>query len=822
MNVKLGGREPAAEVDAAGLEARLRRSVRGEVRFDPGARALYASDASNYRQVPIGLVVPGSIDDVLATVAACREFGAPVLSRGGGTSLAGQCCNVAVVIDWSKSLHRVLEVHAAERWARVQPGCVLDDLRHRAEEQDLTFGPDPATHDHCTLGGMLGNNSCGIHAQMAGRTVDNTEALEILTYRGERMWVGPTPEDELERIIRAGGARGEIYRKLRALRDRTADLIRERFPRIPRRVSGYNLDQLLPENGFQVARALVGTEGTCVTILEGKVRLVPARKCRSLVVLGYPDGPTAADHVPEIVEFGPIGLEGLDRELVRQMQDEHLHPGSAELLPDGDGWLLVEFGADRQEDAEEQAHRMMDALRQRPQPPAMSFYARSHGEEGGTIWEVREAGLGVTAFPPGEPAAWPGWEDSAVPPDKMGEYMRKLRKLMERFDYDGAFYGHFGQGCLHTRMTFDLQRAEGIRKWRAFLAEAADLCVSLGGSLSGEHGDGQSRGELLSKMFGPELVEAFREFKSIWDPDWKMNPGKVVDAYPITTNLRLGTAYAPPEVHTWFKYPHEGSFQEATLRCVGVGKCRREEGGVMCPSYKVTREEAHSTRGRAHLLFEMLKGDEIRDGWRDTHVREALDLCLACKGCKNDCPLQVDMATYKAEFLAHHYQGRLRPRQAYSMGLIMWWARLARLAPRLANWVSHTPGLAAAFKWVGGIGQQREVPRFAVRTFRQTFVERPERGPDQPRVLLWPDTFNDHFHPQVAHAAVDVLEAAGYHVEIPPVRLCCGRPLYDFGFLDLAQRFLSDILEELRPWIRAGVPLVGLEPSCVSVFRDEL
>jgi len=818
----LGPRSRAGAVDVPRLERVLQRTVAGEVRFDAGARALYATDSSNYRQVPIGLVVPRSVDDVVATVSACREVGAPVLCRGGGTSLAGQCCNVAVVMDFSKYLHRILEVNGRDAWARVEPGCVLDDLRNEAKKSNVTFGPDPATHDHCTLGGMLGNNSCGVHAQMAGKASENVQELEVLTYRGLRLRVGPTPEDELRRIIDAGGERGELYRKLRDLRDRTADLVRRRFPRIPRRISGYNLDALLPENGFDVAASLVGSESTLVTILEARLKLVPARPCRTLVVLGYHDAIQAADHLMEVLAFEPIALEALDSRLIQQIKDKHLQSDGLQLLPRGGGFLMVEFGADMQEDALGQAHRFMEALRKKSDAPSMKLLEHSEEGEGERIWKVREAGLGASAFPRNESDTWEGWEDSAVPPERMGGYLRKLRKLLDRYGYDGPFYGHFGQGCLHTRINFDLYTEPGIAKWRAFLDEAADLCVSMGGSLSGEHGDGQSKAALLPKMFGEEVVSAFREFKSIWDPDWKMNPGKVVDPFPITTNLRLGPSYAPPPVKTWFHYPNEGSFARATLHCVGVGKCRREGGGVMCPSYQVTREEEHSTRGRAHLLFEMLEGEVLRDGWRDEHVREALDLCLACKGCKHDCPLNVDMATYKAEFLAHHYRGRLRPRHAYAMGLIHWWARLASLTPRVVNWVSQAPGLSALVKVAGGIAQERAVPRFAPRTFRSSFMERPLVRSEQPRVLLWPDTFNDHFHPEVAHAAVDVLEAAGFHVQIPQARLCCGRPLYDFGMLDTAKRLLAEVLEGLRPQIRAGLFVVGLEPSCVAVFRDEL
>ncbi|HZQ35872.1 MAG TPA: FAD-binding and (Fe-S)-binding domain-containing protein, partial [Dehalococcoidia bacterium] len=811
----------AATVDSHGLEAALRRRVRGAVRFDGGGRALYATDASNYRQVPIGVVVPRTVNDVLATVDLCRRFGAPLLPRGGGTSLAGQCCNVAVVLDCSKYLRRVLQIDAQHKRARVQPGTVLDDLRDAAERHRLTFGPDPATHDHCTLGGMIGNNSCGVHSIQAGMTSDNVEELEILTYDGLRLRAGPTPEDELQRIVEAGGRRGEIYGRLRELRDRYAEQIRRGFPRIPRRVSGYNLPALLPERGFNIAQALTGSEGTCVTILEATLRLVHSPPHRALAVLGYPDIYAAADAVPRIMAHGPIGLEGFDAVMTEDMRRKQLDVQDLALLPHGRGWLLVEFGGEENGEAEQKAQALIVALKQGGSAPD-AVLVSDRGKQA-RIWHVREAALGATAQVPGEKPYWPGWEDSAVAPERFGAYLRDLRGLLERYGYRRAFYGHFGQGCLHTRIDFDLESAAGIRQFRAFVQDAAGLVVRHGGSLSGEHGDGQARAELLPRMFSPELMQAFREFKAIWDPENRMNPGKVVAPYRVDENLRLGTGYDPPAVKTYFQFPDDGgSFARATLRCVGVGKCRREGGGTMCPSYMVTHAEEHSTRGRAHLLFEMLQGEAIQHGWRDDAVREALDLCLACKGCKGDCPVNVDMATYKAEFLSHYYARRLRPRSAYAFGLIYWWARLAARAPALVNLTTQTPLLRGLAKRAAGVAPQRRIPRFASHTFRQRFAGRAASAAGGRRVVLWPDTFNNHFHPETALAAVEVLEAAGFRVELPRRSLCCGRPLYDYGFIGLAQRLLRQILEELRPAIAAGVPIVGLEPSCVAVFRDEL
>ena len=837
-----GSRAPApgsVPSDAERLVVDLLNAVRGEVRFDAGSRALYATDASNYRQVPIGVVVPRDTDDVVATIGVCRAHGVPIVSRGGGTSLAGQTCNVAVVIDHSKFNNDLLELDAEHGWARVRPGIVLDELRDAAEAHNLTYGPDPATHDHCTLGGMLGNNSCGVHSVMAGKTVDNVLELEVLCADGTRLRVGPTADDDLIRLCGEPGRIGELYRGMRALRDEHADEIRSRFPDIPRRVSGYGLDQLLPEHGFDVGRALVGSESTLVTILEAKLRLVPSPPGRTLVAVGYHDVFAAADDVPAVVDSGCIACEGMDDKLVRDVRSRGIHPDALRLLPEGRGFLLVEFGGDDRREADDRARAFVDALGRR-NPDAQARTYDDPADEA-KLWKVRESGLGATAMVPGKPTSGPGWEDSAVPPDRLGEYLRAVGRLWSRYGYDADMYGHFGQGVLHCRIDFDLVTAAGLRDFRAYMSEAADLVVGLGGSLSGEHGDGQARAELLPRMFGPRLVGAFEAFKDLWDPDGLMNPGKVVRPNPILSDLRLGTDYRPPRPRTVFKYPDDnGEFGHAAFRCVGVGECRRHDDGVMCPSYMVTREERHSTRGRAHLLFELMNGRELRGGWRNREVAEALDLCLACKGCKGDCPVNVDMATYKAEFRAHHWAHRLRPRAAYAMGLIHWWARLAAHAPRLANAVARAPLLSGAGKAVAGIAPERDIPAFAHQTFRAWWgasggawaEDAPPRPPDVPgpaddggdgrrRVVLWVDTFSDHFHPDVARAAVRVLEAAGCEVVVPRPALCCGRPLYDWGFLAQARGLLLHAMRDLRADIRAGTPIVGLEPSCVSVFRDE-
>lgn len=808
-------------IDAEELERDLRARVRGEVRFGSADRGMYASDASNYRMVPLGVILPHDADDVINAVACCRQGGAPIFARGGGTGIPGQTVNDGVLFDFSKYMNRILEIDPVKKIARVEPGIVLDELRKAANEHNLTFGPDPATHSRCTLGGMIGNNSCGVHSVMAGETSDNIEELEVLTYDGTRMRVGQTDAAQLQEIISAGGRRGEIYKALREFTAKHANAIRRNFPQIPRRVSGYNLPALLPENGFNVARALVGSEATCVLVLEATTRLVSWPAVRSLLVIGYEDIFHAADHVTEPLPFKPLALEALDDTFIDDMKKKGMHPKHLDLMPQGKAWLLVEFGGATKEESDANARKLMDSLAGNGNPPMKLFDDPPYEK---LIWRLREEGLGATAKIPGEPDNHEGWEDSSVPPEELGGYLRDLKKLLDKYNYLGPLYGHFGQGCVHTRLTFDLETTDGIQTWRRFMQEAADLVTSYGGSLSGEHGDGQARGELLPRMFDDEMIDAFHEFKTIWDPDWKMNPGKLIDPYRMDENLRLGTSWNPPKVETHFQYPDDRhSFAIATERCVGAGVCRQHEGGTMCPSYMVTREEKHSTRGRARLLGEMIRGETITDGWQSEAVREALDLCLGCKGCKGECPVQVDMATYKAEFLAHYYEKRLRPRSAYTMGHIHLWARLASVMPDITNFFTHAPGFQSLAKLVADVHSSRCIPRFAPYTFKEWFRKRPKAAKrNKPRVILWPDTFNNHFHPQTAQAAVAVLDAAGFEVEVPHGNLCCGRPLYDWGMLNEAKRLLRTNLSALAKEIEQGIPVVVLEPSCATVFREEL
>jgi FAD/FMN-containing dehydrogenase/Fe-S oxidoreductase len=838
MTSQAAGPHPAAAPFRASaallhaLEADLRRHARGEVRFDQGSKALYASDASNYRQVPLAVVVPADVDDLVATLAVCRRHDVPFLARGGGTSQNGQCVNVAVVADASKYVNRVVSVDPLAGTAIVEPGVVCDTLRDAAEQHGLTFAPDPATHSRCTLGGMIANNSCGAHSVMAGKTVENVEALEIATFDGARFWVGPTSDEDLERIIATGGRQGEIYAALKQLRDTYAELIRAKFPQIKRRVSGFNLDQLLPENGFNVARALVGTEGTCAVTLQAKVRLVKSPAKRVIVVLGFADIYTAADAVPHFMRCSPIAIEGLDRAIIRGLQARGLKKDEIALLPHGDAWVVLEFGADTHDAAVRDAQAAATYFASGEAGPNVSAMLVEDRALQAKVWSIRETGASAVALSidPGTPDPIVGWEDAAVDPLRLGDYLRAFQALVDRYGYETSLYGHFGDGCVHARITFDLRSAAGVATWRAFLREAAQLVVDFGGSLSGEHGDGQAKAEFLPIMYGPELMHAMEQFKAIWDPANRLNPGKVVHAYRADENLRMGPTYKPVTLQTKLSFASaEGDgFQRAVERCIGMGKCRSLEGGTMCPSYRATREEQYSTRGRAHLLWEMLQGDVIADGWQSREVKDSLDTCLACKGCRSDCPTHTDMASYKAEFLAHYYERHRRPRQAMFMGRIGEWAPLAARFARLTNFMTSAPGVSSVGKWIAGVAQARALPKFATRTYRQSAqrVAREGRSPQlqsqAKKAILWVDTFNDHFTPDIAHAAADVLKQLGWHVVLPKNRLCCGRPLYDFGLLDRARDLLTHILDDLGDDIAAGVPLVGLEPGCLSVFKDEL
>ncbi|MFF8588910.1 FAD-binding and (Fe-S)-binding domain-containing protein [Streptomyces althioticus] len=807
--------------DQRELAAALRGAVRGEVDLGVTARALTTMDASNYRRVPLGVVAPRDADDVAAALAVCREHGVPVVPRGGGTSIAGQATGTGIVLDFTRHMNRLLSLDPGAGTAVVQPGLVLDRLQEAAAPHGLRFGPDPSTHGRCTLGGMIGNNSCGSHSVAWGTTADNVRTLSVITARGERLRPGPGW---------AGAPEG-----LRALVEAELARLRTGFPDLPRRISGYAVDALLPENRADVARSLCGSEGTLAVLTEAELTLVRAPRARALAVLAYADESGAAQAAPGLLPYGPLTVEGMAADLV---------PSAAD-LPRGGAWLFVEAGGDTEAEARAAAEAIVRAA------DVVDALVVTDPARQRTLWRIREDASGTATRMPDGSEAWPGWEDCAVPPARLGDYLRDFRALLAEHGLRGTPYGHFGDGCIHVRIDFDLLTGRGVARFRRFSEELADLVVAHGGSLSGEHGDGQARAELLPRMYGAETVALFERVKGVWDPDGLLNPGMLVRPAPLDADLRF-TALPREPVDVAFGYPADaGDFSAAVRRCVGVAKCRTTSvsgSAVMCPSFRATGEEEHSTRGRARLLHEMLAGEVVTDGWRSTEVRDALDLCLSCKGCRSDCPVGVDMATYKAEFLHHHYAGRRRPAAHYAMGwLPVWlsWAARTRTAG-VANALASVGPLARLAKRVGGIAGEREIPRLATEPFTRWWRRRPVAG-EGTLVVLWPDTFTEHLSPSVGRAAVRVLEAAGMRVVLPPTlrpasggrvgdprsraalslltarrgRVCCGLTYLSTGQLDRARAVLGRTLDLLEPVLATDAPLVVLEPSCAAALRTD-
>ncbi|WP_371566933.1 FAD-binding and (Fe-S)-binding domain-containing protein [Streptomyces canus] len=808
------------------LEADLRKVVRGEVGFDVTSRALVTMDASNYRRVPLGVVAPRDADDVAAVLEVCRTHGVPVVPRGGGTSIAGQATGTGVVLDFTRHMHRVLAVDPEMRTAVVQPGLVLDRLQDAAAPHGLRFGPDPSTHSRCTLGGMIGNNSCGSHSVAWGTTADSVAELDVVTARGQRLRLGQEW---------AGAPTG-----LRELVDGELARLRTGFPELPRRISGYALDALLPEHRADVARSFCGSEGTLGVLTEAVVRLVEAPRARALAVLGYADEGAAAEAAAGLLVHRPLTVEGMAADLV---------PSTA-ALPRGGAWLFVETGGSSEGEARARAEDVVRAA------DVLDALVVTDPAGQRALWRIREDASGTATRMPDGSEAWPGWEDCAVPPQRLGAYLRDFRGLLVSHGFKGTPYGHFGDGCIHVRIDFDLLTGPGIARFRRFSEELADLVAAHGGSLSGEHGDGQARAEMLPRMYGEEMVALFERAKGIWDPDDLLNPGMLVRPAPLDTNLRFSVLPREP-VEVAFGYPADGGdFSAAVRRCVGVAKCRTTSAtgsAVMCPSFRATGEEAHSTRGRARLLHEMLAGEAgglVTDGWRSEEVREALDLCLSCKGCRSDCPVGVDMATYKAEFLHHHYAGRRRPAAHHSMGrLPMWLRAVDRMrAAAVVNALASVRPLAALAKRLGGIASERRIPEVATETFSRWWDRRKARGTGGEPVVLWPDTFTEHLSPSVGQAAVRVLEAAGLRVVLPPTvhlekapvgdgrtvaldpvsllrgrgRVCCGLTYVSTGQLDGARTVLRRTLDLMAPVLETSAPVVVLEPSCAAALRTDL
>lgn len=816
---------PTPTVQEAGdVVSTLRRLGVADVDDSSLTRALYSTDASLYRVVPQVVVRPRSVEEVLATVETARRTGVPITARGAGTSIAGNAVGTGIVLDFSKHLNRVHDVDAETRTARVDPGVVHAVLQKSASRHGLRYGPDPSTHTRCTVGGMIGNNACGNRALGYGRSADNVAALDLVTAAGERLQVGrglTTVSPTLDR--------------LREVVASDLGTIRTELGRFGRQVSGYSLEHLLPERGFDVASFMAGTEGTLGVLLGATVDLVPVPSVRHLVVLGYPSMPEAADHVPAVLPFGPVACEGLGARIVEVYRDAK---GAAAVpeLPAGGGFLYVELAGEDAGELAATAERVAAAA------GALAHRHVTSTAEQAVLWRIREEGAGLASRVFERPSL-SGWEDAAVPPSELGAYLRGFEELMAAHDVHGIPYGHFGDGCVHVRIDFPLSEPGGTTVYRDFVTAAARLAASHGGSFSGEHGDGRARSELLPLMYSPAAMGLFRRVKDVLDPDDLLNPGVLVRPDPtveqpsaaqgpaaLDVDLRgQGRGWEPGLQRTrrGLRLLHDdGDLGAAVHRCTGVGKCladNRATGGVMCPSFQATRDEKDSTRGRARVLQEMVDGRLVGQGYRSPEVHEALDLCLSCKGCLSDCPTGVDMATYKSEVLHQTYRRRLRPRSHYVLGRLPFWARVTVPVARLANLALATPGLRSIARWVAGVDQRRSLPLFATRRFSRSVRHAPGTGaaPGRGRVVIWADSFTEYFSAEGGHRAVALLESAGYAVEVLRRPQCCGLTWITTGQLDTARRLVARAVDQLHPLVAAGVPVVGLEPSCLAVLRSD-
>ncbi|WP_461022427.1 FAD-binding and (Fe-S)-binding domain-containing protein [Thalassiella azotivora] len=813
--------------DDGGLVAALRAAGLRDVDDSPLSRSLYSSDASLYRVPPRAVVVPRHTDEVVAALQVCREAGVPLTVRGAGTSIAGNAVGPGVVVDVSRHLNRVLEVDPESRTALVEPGVVQANLQREAARHGLRFGPDPSTHNRATIGGMVGNNACGSRALGYGRTSDNVTGLDVVTGTGARLRLGG--------VTGPASAPSSSSPVLDALRDVvSADLatIRTELGRFPRQVSGYSLEHLLPENGFDAARALVGSEGTLALTLAARVRLVADAPVRVLVVLGYPSMAEAADAVPAVLPHGPVACEGMDARIVDVVRTRR-GPGAVPELPRGGGWLFVELVGDEEAAVADAATRLASSV------GALGSRVVTDAVEAAALWRIREDGAGLSARTPAGDPAHAGWEDAAVPPASLGAYLREFEALMADRGLTGLPYGHFGDGCVHIRIDFPLDAAGGTTVFRDFLHDAGRLAAAHGGSMSGEHGDGRARGELLPLMYSPQAIALFERVKAVLDPDDVLNPGVIVRPAAVDDDVRVAQAHPVrraelPSLRLGYRHDR-GDLSMAVHRCTGVGKCRADTtagGGVMCPSYLATREEKDTTRGRARVLQDVVAGHLGPDGFRTQAVHDVLDLCLSCKGCSADCPTGVDMAAYKAEALHQRYRRRLRPRSHYALGWLPRWTRLLARLPRwvtaVANASLRSRALHPVVTWAAGVDRRRSLPQLAPETFRQWFAARARTGSGgagaaapHGDVVLFVDTFTDAFSPQVGRAAVAVLEDAGYRVSLTRENVCCGLTWVSTGQLDAARTRVRATVAALLPHVRSGAAVVGLEPSCTGVLRAD-
>ncbi|RKQ34903.1 FAD-binding and (Fe-S)-binding domain-containing protein [Kocuria tytonis] len=844
------------------------------LRDDLTTRAAYVSDASIYRRLPAAVAEPRSVDEIRELLATARENGWPVVSRGGGTSVAGNAIGEGLVIDTSRYFNRVLEIDPQARTATIEPGVICDQLRDAAAQFGLTYGPDPSTHARCTVGGMVANNACGSHSVAWGTSAANLVSVTVMLADGR-----------LVTLDAGGTSEPALTSQLERLRNEHLAMLRTELGQFPRQVSGYGLHHLLKENGFDTAKAFAGTEGTCGIITSLTVSLVPRPAHTALAVMGFEDAIQAATAAPKFRVPGVTTIEGMGSDLLDALRTRPGQETAGSELPRGGGWLYCEVAGETPEAAFAAAERLPSLVSE----TVVDSVVVGDPARARALWHIREAGAGIVTRLPDGGEAWPGWEDSAVPPERLGEYLRDLYALLDEMGLRGIPFGHFGEGCVHIRISFDFNTEHGVAQYRRFIERAAELVHRYGGSVSGEHGDGRARSELLGTLYTPEALAAFARFKRIFDPEGVFNPGVLVDPEPLDQGIRPGPGARTFELTPVHAFSHDnGSFGQAVNRCVGVGACR-SDSGAMCPSFHATGDEVHSTRGRMRSLAEMLRGEHLTDGWKSKETYEALDLCLSCKACATECPVNVDMATYKAEFLHHHFRQGLtsfigrdrRPMAHFTMGWMPWLMRIAARVPgslRAVNFLERFGPVEALTKKLGGIEPRRDMIRFNDTPFTAWFRARSRRaasgdaeardaldaglvrgtGPSgtgddaagaaprgggraassagdvraegaagadpagRPSVVLWPDTFTNFSADGPGKAAVEVLEAMGYRVLMPMGPVCCGLTWHSTGQLDMTRKVLRQTLDMMAPLLEAGYPVIGLEPSCTVMLQHEI
>ena len=812
----------ASASDTRQLVDELNLQVQGEVRFDKMSRALWSTDASIYQIEPVGVVLPKTKDDIIAVLETAQKYGVSVLPRGGGTSLAGQTVGESIVLDFSRYMRDVVEINPEEGWVRTQPGIILDELNRILAPHNVLFAPDPSTSSRGNVGGALGNNSCGAHSIMWGKTVDNVHELDVILSNGDTTTFGQLSGDSLEAKMRGSGFEGDIYRSLFEIGEGNRDEILSRYPKIQRRVSGYNLDEFVSGSNFNMARFVVGSEGTLVTITEAKLRVVPVPKYKGLAVLHCMELIESMEATVAALDLDPSAIELIGSMIIRQAQSNLSYSRITDFIEgEPEALLAIELVANSEKELAHKFDLLKEMISKGGWGYSLVWLTKDADQE--KVWDVRKAGLGLMMNVPGDAKPLPFVEDTAVSPHVLPDFVRRFDSIVRKHGTEAGYYGHASVGCLHIRPLINLKNQEGIDRMVAISDEISDLVLEFGGSMSGEHGDGLVRSGYNEKMFGSQIYQAFRDVKTAFDPKKIMNPGKIVDSPPMTDNLRYGSTYGTLSPQTGFAFAEEGSFATAIEMCNGQGACRKVHGGTMCPSYMATRDEEHSTRGRANALRAAMSGAIPTDMLTSERLYQVMDLCLECKACKAECPSNVDMAKLKYEFLNIYHQENGYGLNNRFFGNVDLLSKMGAFFAPISNWMMNTSFSKQLLEKTIGIDKRRQLPNFAPQTFQQWFRSRVDtETPKNPKgmVVLFPDTTTNYNHPELGIATVNILEKLGYEVILPNSR-CCGRPMLSNGMMSQAKANVDFNISSIYPFVEKGAKLVGIEPSCALGFISD-